>query len=172
MVKVANGSRHPLSDVVGGALQDSKDKTLNFKVQKGTSTPSFIARGSDGQIYGVTLDSVLVTVNVAAKPNYKQLRKQGFPVPKDKAEDIDKQLKKEKEREEKVASGEMSAEDAAKEAQEDQKREAKEEREEAEKESKEAEEATTTETATETESESETETEQTTFTGRRGRSAR
>ena len=126
----ANGSQVTVAQVLSGTLTDTKEKPLNFKVEKGTSVPTFIARGKDGQIYSVSLDSALVTMNVAPKPNYKQLRKEGRPIPKDKAEEADKQIKKEKEREEKVASGEMSAEDAAKEVEKERKEAEKEEQEE------------------------------------------
>lgn len=123
---VANGQQETVARVISGALTDGTNKPLNFKMDKGASTPTFIARGKDGNLYSVSLDSATVTVNVAPRPNYKADRKAGRPIPKDKADKIDKQLEKEKKRQEKVASGEMSAEDAAKEAAEDAKAEAKE----------------------------------------------
>ncbi|MET0786425.1 MAG: hypothetical protein ABWY25_06955, partial [Paenisporosarcina sp.] len=116
MVIASNGLQVTVGQIIGGALTDTKEKPLNFKIERGASSPSLIARGKDGQLYSAGLDSALVTLIVAPKPDYKQLRKEGRPIPKDKAKEADEKIKKEKERNEKVAKGEMSAEDAAKEA--------------------------------------------------------
>lgn len=122
----ANGSQVTIAQVISGGLEDTTKKPLNFKQDKGASTPTFIAKGKDGQLYSVSLEGALITVNVAPRPNLKEDRKAGRPIPRDKADKIDKQLEKEKKRQEKLAAGEISAEDAAKEAQEDAKEEAKE----------------------------------------------
>lgn len=141
MVVASNGLQVTIGQVIGGALQDTKEKPLNFKIERGASSPSLIARGKDGQIFSVPLDSAIVTVSVAPRPDYKQLRKEGRPIPRDKADKIDKQLEKERKRQEKVASGEMSAEDAAKETEKERQEEQKEQQEEIEKESGSTEEA-------------------------------
>jgi hypothetical protein len=120
-MQLTNGLNVSVSQALAGT--DEKGNGLKFK-QDGQSI--FTAKGKDGKVYSFDVGSTLVRVDVGDRPNYKQLRKEGRPVPKDKAKEADEQIKKEKEREEKVAKGEMSPEDAAKEAKKDQEKEQKE----------------------------------------------
>lgn len=113
-MKLSNGSQVSVAEALVGT--DSNDKPLNFRQEKDVSAPRFTAKGSDKQVYSFGLDGAITTVTVGPKPDLKKDRKEGKPIPRDKVKEVDEKIKKEKEREEKVAKGEMKPEDAAKEA--------------------------------------------------------
>lgn len=150
-MQLTNGLNVSVSQALAGT--DGKDNGLKFK-QDGQSI--FTAKGKDGKVYSFDVGSTMVRVTVGDRPNYKEQRKKGIPVPKDKAKEADEQIKKEKEREEKVKKGEMKPEDAAKEAEKERQKEEEEVEKEIEKESSE-------------EKKPETETRTTAGSGLRGR---
>lgn len=96
MVKVQNGQLVPLSQALGGQLDDNKDKKLKFEQEKDVNIPTFSAKGKDKQVYGFSLADIMVTVTVSPEPNLKEQRKQGWPMPKDDAKKADQEIKEEK----------------------------------------------------------------------------
>jgi hypothetical protein len=96
MVTPQNGSKIAVAELLGGTATDSKNKALKFQQEKDTSIPAFTAKGKDGNTYGFSLADIVATVTVLPEPNKKELRKQGFPLPKDEAKQADNEIKEEK----------------------------------------------------------------------------
>jgi outer membrane biosynthesis protein TonB len=96
MVTPQNGSKVAVAELLGGTATDSKNKTLKFQQEKDTSIPAFTAKGKDGNTYGFSLADIVATVTVSPEVNKKELRKQGFPMPKDEAKEADNAIKEEK----------------------------------------------------------------------------
>ena len=141
MVKVQNGQLVPLSQALNGQLDDNKDKKLKFEQEKDVNIPSFTAKGKDKQVYGFSLADVMVTVTVSPEVNKKELRKQGFPLPKDEAKQADNELKEEKKaakearkkaRQEQVKNGSLTEAQAESQEKEEEEAEAEETKEETE----------------------------------------
>ena len=144
MVKVQNGQKIPLTQLLGGQIEDNKDKKLKFEQEKDVIVPSFTAKGKDGFVYGFHLGDIVATVTVTPEVNKKELRKQGFPLSKEDAKEADNAIKEEKKaakeqrkkaRQEQVKNGtltEAQAESQEKEEEEAEKEEEKETKEETE----------------------------------------
>src|SRR5687768_10612526 len=100
-MRLINGMRLTVGELLGGGGTDSNDKPLKFKQEENTSVPTYNAEGSDGQVYGFTLGDVRVQVVASGKPDIVEQRRRGYPLPKEDARKADEMIKKQEEEQQK-----------------------------------------------------------------------
>ena len=96
MVTVTNGMSIPISVLLAGGAQDAKGRNIKFEQEKDSNIPVYTSKRKDGSIYSFTFpDNANATVTVTESSNLKEQRRKGFPVPKDEADKLDKEIKEE-----------------------------------------------------------------------------
>ena len=96
MVTVTNGMSVPISILLAGGAQDAKGRNIKFEQEKDSNIPVYTSKRKDGSIYSFTFpDNANATVTITESSNLKEQRRKGFPVPKDEADKLDKEIKEE-----------------------------------------------------------------------------
>jgi hypothetical protein len=95
MVKVTNGFRMSVDQLLSGTLEDDNGKPVQFEKD---SASSYTGKGSDGRLYSFSMAGMMTSVMVSPVEDKKEMRKRGIPLPKAEAQKLDKEIEEDEKR--------------------------------------------------------------------------